>query len=276
VSDDALDRSVQVLTVRGARDIPHSGRTLLDHLVGTYRVLSAWGQREAVCLAGLFHSCYGTEAFAPALFGADEREDVRDVIGAAAEQIAHVFGTADRRSILRNFMHDAGDPACSGPAVAVVEMANHVEQASCDTPGDVAGLAYVSRLGTRLRGRWPDIPPVFDDCRVELSESAERRGQERYLAARLAWATAPAAARGLFQDALRDNPWVAEPRIGLALAALRDGDYVTSGGEAARAAACLARWGTAWDKSRPLESWQDLLRHIARTTVSVTISAGAP
>jgi hypothetical protein len=244
---------------------------LLDHLTGTYAVLRAWGQTDVVCLAGLFHSCYGTDAFATALFRADERDAVRAVIGAEAEHLAHVFGLADRRAILRRFMRDGSVGGDDGPAIAVVEMANHAEQMSCGASAEVAGLAYVSRLGARLRGRWREVPPVFDGCRVELSEAAERRAEMCYVAARHARASAPEAARGLFAEAVRVNPWVAEPRIGLAQAALRDGDHATAATEAARAAAELTRWGTAWDMRASFEAWRALTRRISHLADAATI-----
>jgi hypothetical protein len=273
VHDGVPERAQDALAVRGASRIPHSGRSLLDHLTGTYAVLRAWGQTDAVCLAGLFHSCYGTDAFAPALFRAAERDAVRAVIGAEAEHLAHVFGLADRRAILRRFMHDASTGGDDGPAIAVVEMANHAEQMSCGASGEVAGLAYVSRLGARLRGGWREVPPVFDGCRVELSQAAERRAQMCYLAARHARAAASEAARGLFAEAVRVNPWVAEPRIGLAQEALRDGDRATAATEAARAAAELARWGTAWDKTASFEAWGALTRRISRLAEESAIGA---
>ena len=35
----------------------------LSHLLGTRRLLVEWGERPALCDAGLFHSAYGTEYF---------------------------------------------------------------------------------------------------------------------------------------------------------------------------------------------------------------------
>jgi hypothetical protein len=40
-----------------------TGEDFLSHLTGVEAVLRDWGEPEPVCLAGLFHSIYGTEGF---------------------------------------------------------------------------------------------------------------------------------------------------------------------------------------------------------------------
>jgi hypothetical protein len=35
----------------------------LDHLTGVQQVLESWNEREEICLAGLYHSIYGSELF---------------------------------------------------------------------------------------------------------------------------------------------------------------------------------------------------------------------
>ncbi len=81
---------------RGAADSAHSGRALLDHLVGTWRLLKEWGCEEQVCLAGLFHSVYGTSIYRHRSVSAHERGAVRALIGARAEELAFVFGVIAR------------------------------------------------------------------------------------------------------------------------------------------------------------------------------------
>ena len=41
----------------------HSGRTLFDHLKGVHDLLRDWDNEHHVCMAGLFHSIYGTNTF---------------------------------------------------------------------------------------------------------------------------------------------------------------------------------------------------------------------
>lgn len=45
--------------------VQHSGGTLFEHLVGTYKLLKEIGCANDICLAGLLHSCMGTESFQP-------------------------------------------------------------------------------------------------------------------------------------------------------------------------------------------------------------------
>jgi len=82
----------------GFGELEHDSHVpFLSHLVGTRRVLVEWGERPAVCDAGLFHSAYGTE-----YFPVDEpvdRSEVRAVIGEEAEEIAHAWCTIRRDTI---------------------------------------------------------------------------------------------------------------------------------------------------------------------------------
>lgn len=80
--------------------IEHYGRRLQQHLIGTHDLLDAWGNPEHVCLAGLFHSVYGTRTFRTAALTADSRDDVRAIIGERAEALVHAFGSSDRKRLL--------------------------------------------------------------------------------------------------------------------------------------------------------------------------------
>jgi len=69
----------------------------LAHLGGTRRLLMAWGERPALCDAGLFHSVYGTEFFVPDRI--PERNDVAAVIGVEAERVAWLWCAIRRETI---------------------------------------------------------------------------------------------------------------------------------------------------------------------------------
>ncbi len=130
----------QLLHHVGAHRVPHSGRTLLDHLRGTYELLTQWGSNEATCVAGLFHSVYGTKTFAHSLLDHSQRGYVRSLIGAEAEQLVFLFSITDRDSFFENI--GAEDVSLlnnvDGELVAVlpqtlsalvaIEVANTVEQ----------------------------------------------------------------------------------------------------------------------------------------------------
>lgn len=83
----------------GADEVPHSGRTLLDHLTGTASIVERWGEREDVVHAALFHSIYGTEFFRRATLGPDDRPTVAQKIGAYAERLVWLFCMLDRASL---------------------------------------------------------------------------------------------------------------------------------------------------------------------------------
>jgi len=78
------------------QDIEHSGRDFYTHLRGTYDLLAAWGNPKFVCLAGLFHSIYGTFVFRRKTLAFDQRNTVRELIGHQAEFLAYVFCVTER------------------------------------------------------------------------------------------------------------------------------------------------------------------------------------
>lgn len=80
----------------GTMDVPHTGEGFFAHLVAVYRDLKSWNCDDEVCLAGLFHSIYGTEKFR--LFGlsVDRRDEVIALIGEHAERVAYINCVMDR------------------------------------------------------------------------------------------------------------------------------------------------------------------------------------
>ncbi len=81
----------------GAESVSHhAGRTLSCHLVSTHDILRAWNEPESVCIAGLCHSIYGTDAFNTSCLGPDDRDRVKAVIGEAAERLSYLFGAMRR------------------------------------------------------------------------------------------------------------------------------------------------------------------------------------
>lgn len=88
------------LVILGADRTAHSGRTLMEHLTSTARLLESWGCDEAVCIAGMFHSIYGTNAFGFSGLDPGDREQLRDIIGPRAEALVFLFCTGDRPAAL--------------------------------------------------------------------------------------------------------------------------------------------------------------------------------
>ena len=90
-------RHLALLRKLEAHTTSHSRGTLLEHLEGTHDLLAEWGNGPDVCVAGLFHSIYGTYAFDKRSAGLDMRDTIRDAIGAEAERLVHLFCVTDRR-----------------------------------------------------------------------------------------------------------------------------------------------------------------------------------
>lgn len=78
----------------------------LDHLLGVERLLQEWKLPEAVALAGLFHSVYGTDSFSRPLLRRHDRERVRALIGEQAERLAYLYGGMKADSFLTSAPKD--------------------------------------------------------------------------------------------------------------------------------------------------------------------------
>ncbi|MCZ6597945.1 MAG: hypothetical protein O7B99_09925 [Planctomycetota bacterium] len=102
MGDSDLETRIEFLQRAGAGSTAHSGRTLLEHLGGVHAFLERWGARRALCDAGLFHSVYGTEFFSAASIASEQRAEVRAVIGEEAEEIAFLWCTIRRASLVEN------------------------------------------------------------------------------------------------------------------------------------------------------------------------------
>jgi hypothetical protein len=112
-----LDDYYRFLLARGSGEIDHYGRPLLAHLKGTYELLRDWRNPDEVCVAGLFHSVYGTENLTASILDLSYRTQVQALIGRRSEELALLFGIADRTALLtRNTLppyhvvrHDSGE-----------------------------------------------------------------------------------------------------------------------------------------------------------------------
>ncbi len=117
----------------------HTGGTLYEHLLGTARLLEIWRRPDEVCLAGLFHSVYGTQSYTTQSVSLTERSRIRDAIGEHAERLAYVFCVADRRTFfgklgepeprLPDHVHETELSVLHEDLVALIEieLANYVE-----------------------------------------------------------------------------------------------------------------------------------------------------
>ena len=92
-------RAVMLLKSAGAERVPHSGGTLYGHLFGVYNILRKRSCPDHVCMAGLFHSVYGTSFFKGNIFNDADRPRVREAIGDDAERLAWIFCKLDRTTL---------------------------------------------------------------------------------------------------------------------------------------------------------------------------------
>ena len=81
---------------------PHSQGTLIDHLQQTYELLKQWDNPDYVCLAGLFHSIYGTQFYKEQILGLEKRDLIKDAIGIEAEYLVYLFCIMDRGYFFNN------------------------------------------------------------------------------------------------------------------------------------------------------------------------------
>jgi hypothetical protein len=95
---DILER---FLTNRGIDLLaPHTGQNYGNHLRGTYSLLQTKGYDEEMCLAGFFHSIYGTEENQIAI-PVSERESLKQLIGTWAENISWLHCVVSRSSLYK-------------------------------------------------------------------------------------------------------------------------------------------------------------------------------
>ena len=122
-----MDTATAFLEAHGTKQTPHGTRmgdlahgSFDDHLRGTCDVLERWcvvlcrsplyvpdsdtwyssrHYPEEVCLAGLFHSIYGTEGFQGLILGLEQRAEVAEIIGERAERCVFFNCIMDRDSL---------------------------------------------------------------------------------------------------------------------------------------------------------------------------------
>jgi hypothetical protein len=106
--NDIYKQMTDFLIGIGIRDIPHTHKTYLGHLIAVYRLMQDEGCTEEVCQAGMFHSVYGTERFQGFKLPLERRHEVRGLIGERAERLAYINCAMDRASLDRVLDHTVG------------------------------------------------------------------------------------------------------------------------------------------------------------------------
>lgn len=259
------------LRSEGAADRHHAGgRTLLDHLMGSYAIARRWGQPPWLQHAALIHSVYGTESYGERLVSLMRRGEVAAVAGSPAERLAYLFCITPRRPLFAGthlWARDlparaAGDGADTRGAeppsrdeldgLVLLHMANVAEQARASDGSPGRWLARIRALADLLRDDGEVCPPTFTAHLAGFEEADESLVQRAYMRGLREHGEGQENALALAAAAC---PVVAEPCVWLAhLSRCRDDD------DASRAWTELARsrlleLGTAWDKRLVFGEW---------------------
>ncbi len=94
------------LLAHGAASTSHSGRTLWDHLVGVHQILCNHQAPDYLCVAGLFHSVYGTQAFKRVTVEKTLRHEVQQLIGQQAESLVMAFSELPRPKLFEQYVRN--------------------------------------------------------------------------------------------------------------------------------------------------------------------------
>ncbi len=119
-------------------NIPHSGTTLFNHLYNTFMILKHHGCELKTCLAGLFHSIYGTEFYERIRL--DDRNILREIIGLDAEDLVYRFcSIQDRDAELLSV-------GCTDHELVHIAYANLIEEKFRDQCHESEIIAYKNKL----------------------------------------------------------------------------------------------------------------------------------
>ena len=116
-----INKVIEFLLDNDVDENAHSGRNLLDHLLGTAELLMEWECDKDLVLAGLCHSIYGTDSYHTVTIDPSRRDEVRALIGEKAEALAWEFGNRKNPRIASFIENKETD-------LVVIECANLIEQ----------------------------------------------------------------------------------------------------------------------------------------------------
>jgi len=116
-----INKVIEFLLDNDADENAHSGRNLLNHLLGTAELLMEWKCDKDLVLAGLCHSIYGTDSYHTVTIDPSRRDEVRALIGEKAEKLAWEFGNRKNPRIVSFIENKETD-------LVVIECANLIEQ----------------------------------------------------------------------------------------------------------------------------------------------------
>lgn len=271
----------EVLNSIGADAVRHGSRSLSDHLRGTYRVLRKWGVRDAVAVAGMFHSIYSTESFGHQTVPLDRRPLVQELIGQEAERLAFLFAASPRNS-LRQAIRAIPE---SGRTVnfnlkhrfqgvekltmkefwdlLTIDAANTAEQSETVTGLPSIWLSSLSDLELSAKRHGVSLCPPLGNLLRPIELHDERHARDLYLEffeEDNTFEARPAMER--FEVIIRLIPNLIEGQLWLSWASFLNEDWDRGMLAAKEASKLLTTWGTTWDKRLSWDEASDLVRSL--------------
>lgn len=262
-SDSIVARCKEILEPTGR--LPHYNGSLLDHLIGTWRILTSGGAEPEVALAGLIHSIYSTEHYLRAAVHLSERAMVQSVVGTRAEWLAYLFCTLQKEplwdqlgeleTISVKSREDGAELELQHVDVAdllAIECANFIDQCSTTSGSPRPFMAWYIRLAraghVRLSRRILKEAESF--CEEQEEESIDLLN---------GFLKRQSSSGKNIERASVLNPFSAELQI---LSALISPKSESSKRHRSfkRARVLLQSWGTTWDKRLPFEKWLEITK----------------
>jgi hypothetical protein len=270
--DPTADRVIMFLQAQGAGRYGHgAGRSLLDHLVGTYEIAGRWEQPSWLQHAALIHSVYGTEAYRRRLIPLSRRREVGALAGERAERLAHLFAVTPRRILFagthrwaRGLVAASGDQrgeASAAPpatrdeldALVLLHLANLAEQARAPDGSPGTWLVDLRDLAELVFDSGAVTLPLFIATLAGFSKADESVCRSAYRNGLLETDSALRAER--LAMAAATCPVVGEPCVWLACEARRRGELAAAREWARAAKRRLLGLGASWDKRLRFDEW---------------------
>lgn len=269
--DEVARSLIALLRREGAATASHAGgRTLLEHLIGTYEIVGRWEQPRWLQHAALAHSIYGTDAYHPQLVPFSHRHDVAAIVGADAERLAYLFSVTPRGPLLAGTYRwarsvppgdcvqtEAPPTRAELDGLVLLHMANLADQARAPDGSPGTWLVKLGELADLLADSDAVRPPGFFPALVGMSADDERLGRQAYRAG-VSRADDPerrTSQLGLAAAVCAVSP---EPCAWLAYLAARREDAAAASAWAGQAHTRLRELGTAWDKRLSYAEWSEL------------------
>eukprot|EP00445_Apocalathium_hangoei_P040724 CAMPEP_0203969750 /NCGR_PEP_ID=MMETSP0359-20131031/97615_1 /ASSEMBLY_ACC=CAM_ASM_000338 /TAXON_ID=268821 /ORGANISM="Scrippsiella Hangoei, Strain SHTV-5" /LENGTH=376 /DNA_ID=CAMNT_0050907693 /DNA_START=47 /DNA_END=1177 /DNA_ORIENTATION=- len=299
--DPDADSLLPILRKSAAPEIWHKHGHFYSHLHDVWHMLCAWKQPQAVCRLGLFHSAYSNSFVSMNLYNPDTpagRAELREVIGAAAEEFVWKFCVINRQEMEQDALNTGKIPAegkdfahirtgeavhCSAAEIGVflVEtIADYQDQSfgwqsemeaghtDAIWPGlfkPTLRMSKVSKMAVVAKeyGHLEVVPPVFNNCSTILTEQNELEARDLY------WSAVSEGSGGKQDDLIAKltraselNPFVAEPHAVRAQLLMQKGDWSRAADAAKSGLRLFYEWATQWDNRMPFTAWVSWTRCI--------------